>query len=138
MILKIDIILKMKNNISNKKNAVVCVNPHDRQGNILDFYKKYNFTPILIYSEAKNAIGDLNDLVYGQIKYIKSRLPNVICLVDKGNDFNKIVKELKEKYNVLAVCPGYDVSLEYVDKLAQALGVKGNDPKTTSLRKDKG
>jgi hypothetical protein len=43
---------------SNKKNAVVCVNPHNRQSYILEFYKKYNFTPILIYSAAKDATGD--------------------------------------------------------------------------------
>jgi biotin carboxylase len=65
-------------------------------------------------------------------------MPNVVYLEDKGNDFNKIVKQLKEKYNVLAVCPGYDVSLEYVDRLSAALGVHCNDPKTTALRKDKG
>jgi hypothetical protein len=129
----------VKNNTtSNIKNAVVCVNPFDRQGHILDFYKKYNFAPILIYSEAKDAIGDGGDAVRVQIAKVRSRIPNVVYLVDKGNDFNKIVKQLKEKYNVLAVCPGYDVSLEYGDKLAQALGVKGNDPKTTALRKDKG
>jgi hypothetical protein len=48
----------MRKTHSNKKNAVVCVNPHDRQGYILDFHKKYNFIPILIYSEAEDAIGD--------------------------------------------------------------------------------
>ncbi|MDR2830186.1 MAG: hypothetical protein LBB45_03990 [Methanobrevibacter sp.] len=105
-----------------KKNAVVCVNPHDRQAHILDFYKKYNFIPILIYSKAKDAIGDLNNFVYGQIKSIKSRIKNLVFFIDKGNDFDKIVKELKEKFNVLAVCPGFDVSLEYVDRLSAALG----------------
>jgi hypothetical protein len=73
-----------------------------------------------------------------QIAEVKRRISSVVYLKDNGNDFDKIVKELKSKYNVLAVCPGYDVSLEYVDKLAQALGVNGNDPKTISLRKDKG
>ncbi|MDR2830193.1 MAG: ATP-grasp domain-containing protein [Methanobrevibacter sp.] len=138
-ILRVDTELKMKNSTTlNKKNAVICVNPHDRQAHVLDFYKKYNFTPILIYSETKDAIGDMGIGINEQVKNIKSRIPNLVYLVDKGNDFDKIVKELKEKYNVLAVCPGYDVSLEYVDRLSKALGVHGNDPNTTALRRDKG
>ncbi|MDR2830195.1 MAG: hypothetical protein LBB45_04035 [Methanobrevibacter sp.] len=99
--------LKMKNSTTlNKKNAVICVNPHDRQSYILDFYKKYNFTPILIYSKAKDAIGDMSDGVSTYIGKTKSRNKNLVFFTDKGNDFDKIVKELKEKYNVLAVCPG--------------------------------
>ncbi len=54
----------------------------------------------------------------------------------KDLDFEDFLKQLK-KYEIAAVVPGSESGVRFAEKLGATLGVKGNDPKTTDLRRTK-
>ncbi|GMO13522.1 MAG: ATP-grasp domain-containing protein [Mycoplasmoidaceae bacterium] len=116
-----------------KKNAVVVLNPGDRCSRMLDYYKKYNFTPIVLRvqeGETKEIANDINET----IKQIKKRIKPLVVIFDECS--MDIAIEKLSKYNVVAVIP-YEETTIYGDMLASKLGINGNDTKTSVTRKSK-
>jgi glutathione synthase/RimK-type ligase-like ATP-grasp enzyme len=117
----------------NKPNAVVLLNPGDRCSHMLDYYKKYNFVPIILrvcQDETKDISNDIDET----IAKIKLRIKNLVVLNDKGQMSTAIT--LLKKYNVLAIVP-YEETIIYGDLLAKKLHLNGNDPLTSVIRKNK-
>lgn len=56
--------------------------------------------------------------------------------LSKELDFEEFINQLK-KYEIAAVVPGSESGVRFAEKLSKALGVKGNDPETTNLRRTK-
>ncbi len=59
-----------------------------------------------------------------------------IIQLPKDLDFEDFLKQLK-KYEIAAVVPGSESGVRFAEKLSKALGVRGNDPETTDLRRTK-
>jgi predicted ATP-grasp superfamily ATP-dependent carboligase len=115
-----------------KNDAVVCINTTLRSSMPLTLYKKYNFTPIYIYLENKKPFVDYI-AVY---KEFKKKIPGLVVIRAPSLNPKDILPKLK-KYNIIALMP-YEESVVYADELASLLKIKGNDPKMTLIKKDKG
>ncbi len=59
-----------------------------------------------------------------------------IIQLPKDLDFEDFLKQLG-KYEIDAVVPGSESGVRFAEKLSKALGVRGNDPETTDLRRTK-
>ncbi len=59
-----------------------------------------------------------------------------IIELEKEFCFEELIDRLK-KYGIAAVVPGSESGVRFAEKLSHALGVRGNDPETTDLRRTK-
>jgi len=118
------------------QKSVVLVNPSYRTVHLIDFYKKYNFKPIIVLFNHPSVLSDLYASAVQCTKIIKKSFPITMVIKDNGNDFDKVFKQLK-KLNVVAVIP-YETSTIYTEKLREKLGLKNNDPSLSIYQKDKG
>jgi glutathione synthase/RimK-type ligase-like ATP-grasp enzyme len=117
----------------NKKDAVVLLNPGDRCSRMLDYCKKYDFTPIILRvqeGETKEISNDIDQTILT----VKKRIKNLVVVNDEQSI--KIALKKLEPYNVKAVIP-YEETIAYGDKLASILNLNGNDPLTSNTRKNK-
>ncbi len=69
------------------------------------------------------------------VEHVKKGIGNKadIIQIRKDQSFEELLEALKD-YNIICVVPGSDPGVTLADKLAKALGLKGNNPDTTHLR----
>ncbi len=66
-------------------------------------------------------------------KILRESLKDKVEFLDEGEDFDALVEKLRG-YNIKAVFPGCEYGVRLADRLTSALGLRGNDEKTTYLR----
>ena len=66
-------------------------------------------------------------------KMLRENLKDRVEFLDEGEDFDALMEELRG-YKIKAVFPGSEYGVRLADRLTAALGLKGNDEKTTYLR----
>lgn len=57
--------------------------------------------------------------------------------IDEGRELNEVFEELRRIETIICVVAGTETGVEAAERLALLLGLPGNDPATTSLRRDK-
>ena len=95
--------------------------------------REAGFSPIVIFPTVENERIVNED--YALAKEYTDRYSPVY--LDEGIGFDVLVSRLRERGTCAVVC-GCELGVPLAERLAQALGLPGNDPGTTALRRDKG
>lgn len=90
------------------------------------------FNPIVIFPLVNNK--RIYNQDYALAKEYTDKYNPIYLNEDDG--FDSLITRLKE-LNIFAVACGCELGVPLADKLAEALGVPGNSPTTTNLRRDK-
>ena len=74
--------------------------------------------------------------INGYRELVAKRYSDRVEYIDEGDDFDDFISRLK-KYDIVAAFPGSEAGVRLADRIVDALGLRGNDVKTTYLRCNK-
>ena len=74
--------------------------------------------------------------IKGYRELVAKRYSDRVEYIDEGDDFDDFISRLK-KYDIVAAFPGSEAGVRLADRIVDALGLTGNDVKTTYLRCNK-
>ncbi len=101
----------------------------------IDDILEMGYHPLAIYTDfdAEHASKWLSN-----IEHVKKGIGDKADIIQltKDQSLDDVLGKLKG-YEIIAVVPGSESGVRFAEKLSKALGVRGNDPETTDLRRTK-
>ncbi len=101
----------------------------------IDDIIEMGYRPLVIYTDfdTEHASKWLSN-----VEHVKKGIGDKADIIQlaKGQSLDEVLAKLR-KYEILAVVPGSESGVRFAEKLSKVLGLRGNDPETTDLRRTK-